>query len=155
MRGWPGSSRPWPFERYADDAVVHCVSEAQAREVLAAIAERMEQVGLGCIPTRPGSCTARTATGGVARTSTPRSRSWGSRSGRAGAAARTGSSSPRSNPAISKEALKKISAEVRSWRLHSRTGTDRADLAREINPIVRGWMNYYGAFYRSALYPVS
>ena len=28
------------------------------------------------------------------------------------------------------------------------------DLAREINPIVRGWMQYYGAFYRSALYPL-
>ena len=55
-------------------------------------------------------------------------------------------------PAISKDALKKISAEVRSWRLDHRTGHTDADLARKINPIVRGWMNYYGAFYRSALY---
>ena len=38
------------FERYVDDAVVHCVSEAQARQVLAAIAERMEQVGLATAP---------------------------------------------------------------------------------------------------------
>ena len=43
-------------------------------------------------------------------------------------------------------------AEVRSWRLHHRTRHTFADLAREINPIVRGWMQYYGAFYRSALY---
>ncbi|HUH70077.1 MAG TPA: group II intron maturase-specific domain-containing protein, partial [Mycobacterium sp.] len=57
-------------------------------------------------------------------------------------------------PAVSKDALKKISAEVRSWRLHHRTGHTFADLARMINPIVRGWMNYYGAFYRSALYPL-
>lgn len=55
-------------------------------------------------------------------------------------------------PAISKEALTKISARVRSWRLHHRTGRSFADLAREINPVVRGWMNYYGAFYKSALY---
>ena len=55
-------------------------------------------------------------------------------------------------PAISKDALKKISAEVRSWRLDHRTGHTEAELARKINPIVRGWMNYYGAFYRSALY---
>ncbi|HEX2807773.1 MAG TPA: reverse transcriptase domain-containing protein, partial [Kineosporiaceae bacterium] len=34
------------FERYSDDAVVHCVSQRQARTVLAAIAARMEQVGL-------------------------------------------------------------------------------------------------------------
>jgi len=39
-----------PFERYVDDAVVHCVSEQQARKVLAAIADRMEQVGLRLHP---------------------------------------------------------------------------------------------------------
>jgi hypothetical protein len=54
-------------------------------------------------------------------------------------------------PAISKEALKKISVEVRRWRLHRRTGHTFAQLARFINPIVRGWMQYYGAFYHSAL----
>ncbi|WP_405430923.1 group II intron maturase-specific domain-containing protein [Micromonospora sp. NBC_00617] len=57
-------------------------------------------------------------------------------------------------PAISRDALKKIGAQVRSWRLHQRTNQSFADLARKINPVVRGWMNYYGAFYRSALYPL-
>ena len=57
-------------------------------------------------------------------------------------------------PAISKDALKKISQRVRSWRLHRRTGSTAADLAQMINPVVRGWMSYYGAFYRRALYPV-
>jgi RNA-directed DNA polymerase len=38
------------FERYVDDVVVHCVSECQAREVLAAIGARMEQVGLRLHP---------------------------------------------------------------------------------------------------------
>jgi len=56
-------------------------------------------------------------------------------------------------PAISKDALKKISSEVRRWRLHLRTGHTIGDLARKLNPIVRGWLQYYGAFYRSALYP--
>jgi hypothetical protein len=57
-------------------------------------------------------------------------------------------------PAISKDALNKVSGEVRRWRLHRRTGRGLADLASWINPIVRGWMQYYGAFYRSALYPL-
>ena len=57
-------------------------------------------------------------------------------------------------PAISKDALNKLSAQVRSWRLHRRTGLSEADLARRIDPVVRGWMNYYGAFYPSALYPL-
>ena len=57
-------------------------------------------------------------------------------------------------PAISKNALKKISAEVQSWRLYKRTGQDLIDVARFINPIVRGWMQYYGKFYRSMMYPL-
>lgn len=55
-------------------------------------------------------------------------------------------------PAVSKDALKKMSAEVRSWRIHRHIGYTFGELARWINPIVRGWMQYYGAFYRSALY---
>ncbi len=58
------------------------------------------------------------------------------------------------NPAVSKNALIAIGARVRSWRLHKCTQFSEADLARWINPIVRGWMSYYGAFYRSALYPL-
>ncbi|MFF7903985.1 reverse transcriptase domain-containing protein [Streptomyces sp. NPDC007920] len=38
------------FERYADDAVLHCVSERQAREVLAALEDRMAEVGLQLHP---------------------------------------------------------------------------------------------------------
>jgi RNA-directed DNA polymerase len=57
-------------------------------------------------------------------------------------------------PAISKDALKKISGQVRSWRLHTRIGSTFAQLARLINPIVVAWMRYYGAFQRSALYPL-
>ncbi|MEN3583483.1 group II intron maturase-specific domain-containing protein [Streptomyces sp. ZYX-F-203] len=57
-------------------------------------------------------------------------------------------------PAISGEALRRISSEVRSWRLHHRTSLTEADLARFINPIIRGWMAYYGAFYQSALHPL-
>nr|WP_234042260.1 group II intron maturase-specific domain-containing protein [Streptomyces marianii] len=39
-------------------------------------------------------------------------------------------------------------------RLHRRTTWESTDLARMINPVVRGWANYYGRFYRSALYPL-
>ena len=57
-------------------------------------------------------------------------------------------------PAVSKDALNKMSREVRRWRLHLLTGHTLADLARKINPIVRGWMRYYGAFYRTVLDPL-
>jgi RNA-directed DNA polymerase len=57
-------------------------------------------------------------------------------------------------PAISKQALKRLSKAVRSWRLHRRAVQGAANLARMVNPVVRGWMNYYGRFYRSVLYPL-
>ena len=142
-----------PFERYADDAVVHCKSERQARHVRQAIADRMAEVGLRLHPdktkivyckdgNRPGSYehTAFTFLGFTFRQRRARNRQ--------------GKSFSNFLPAISKDALNKISAAVRSWRLHLRTGHTFKDLARRINPIVAGWMQYYGAFYRSALSPL-
>jgi RNA-directed DNA polymerase len=38
--------------------------------------------------------------------------------------------------------MKKMSEQVRSWRLHARTGTNLRQLAQDINPIVAGWMTY-------------
>jgi RNA-directed DNA polymerase len=57
------------------------------------------------------------------------------------------------NPAISDEAAKRIRAQIRAWRLHRRSGSSLKDLAHEINAVVRGWINYYGRFYPSALVP--
>jgi RNA-directed DNA polymerase len=142
-----------PFERYADDGVVHCDSERQAREVLAAIANRMDEVGLRLHPdkTTVVYCKDGNRRGSYEHTSftflgfTFRARA---------ARSRAGKKFTSFLPAISKQALKKIGGEVRRWRLHRRTRHSFAELARKINPIVRGWIQYYGAFYRSALCPL-
>ncbi|RUX83504.1 group II intron maturase-specific domain-containing protein, partial [Mesorhizobium sp. M7D.F.Ca.US.004.01.2.1] len=55
-------------------------------------------------------------------------------------------------PAASPGALKAMRREVRQWGLQNRTDTALEDLARRINPYVRGWINYYSHFYKSALY---
>jgi RNA-directed DNA polymerase len=57
-------------------------------------------------------------------------------------------------PAISKDAQNKISGQIRRWRLHRWIGYPLAEIARQINPVARGWMQYFGAFYRSELYPL-
>jgi len=58
-------------------------------------------------------------------------------------------------PAISDKAAKRIRATVRDWRLGaSRNNQSLEEIARFINPYVRGWVNYYGRYYRSALNPV-
>jgi NAD(P)-dependent dehydrogenase (short-subunit alcohol dehydrogenase family) len=38
------------FERYADDAVVHCVTQRQAQQVLAALQDRMTPLGRAADP---------------------------------------------------------------------------------------------------------
>jgi group II intron reverse transcriptase/maturase len=141
------------FERYADDAVVHCSSLGQAERVLAAIKGRMAKVGLQLHPdkTRIVYCKDDRRRGSHEHTSftflgfTFRPR---------GVRTKTGKMRCGFNPAVSKEALKQMGARVRAWRLHHRTGSSEHDLARQINPVVRGWMQYYGAFYRSALHPL-
>lgn len=141
------------FERYVDDAVVHCDSQHQAKAVMVALAERMEQVGLRLHPgkTKIVYCKDARRRRQYEQTSftflgfTFRQRRMQRQDGRLFSSF---------NPAISKEALKRLSGQVRGWRLHRRTGATFAELARAINPIVRGWMQYYGEFYRSALHPL-
>src|SRR3979411_634868 len=53
--------------------------------------------------------------------------------------------------AISKDALKVKSHTVRGWRLPLRTTNDLAELAAWMNPVIRGWMQYYGKFYRTEM----
>jgi RNA-directed DNA polymerase len=140
-----------PFERYADDVVAHCVSERQARYVRQAIADRMAEVGLRLHPdkTKIVYCkdgkrqltyehTSFTFLGFTFRARAARNKH--------------GVNFTLFLPAISNGALNKISGEVRRWRLHRWIGLDFAEVAKRINPIVRGWMQYYGSFYRSVLY---
>ena len=57
-------------------------------------------------------------------------------------------------PAISDKAAKAIRKEIRGWKLQLRSDKSLEDLARMFNPILRGWMQYYGKYYRSMLHPV-
>ena len=141
------------FERYVDDVVVHCVSEARAVFVLAAIGARMEQVGLRLHPdkTRIVYCQDGKRCASYEHTEFM---FLGFMFRQRGVRDKNGRVFNSFNPAVSKDALRRISAEVRSWRLHHRIGLAFVEVARRINPIVRGWMWYYGAFYRSALYPL-
>ena len=135
------------FERYADDVIVHCKSEAEARTVLDATRRRFEQCGLALHPTktrivyckdanRPGEF-EHVSFDFLGYTFQPRR-----------------ATNPRGKPflsflpAMSAKAAKKIRHTVRAWRrlpTHQRL----EEVARVINPVVRGWVNYYGRYYRS------
>jgi len=142
-----------PFERYVDDAVVHCVSRSQARQLCQAIGDRMEQVGLRLHPdkTRIVYCRDGNRRGEYEHTSfTFLGYTFQARAARS----RAGVNFTGFLPAISKDALTRIGSVARRWRLHRRTGVTVAELAKMINPIVRGWMRYYGRFYPTALNPL-
>jgi RNA-directed DNA polymerase len=139
-----------PFERYADDAVAHCTSEAQARKVLEAIARRMAEVGLELHPdkTRIVYCKDSDRTGSyeheqftfLGYTFRPRR-----------SKSRHGHYFVNFSPAVSDDAKRAIGREIRSWHIARRSDKSLSDLARMFNPIVQGWVNYYGRFYRSML----
>lgn len=57
-------------------------------------------------------------------------------------------------PAVSPEALKAKGARLRKMRVHPRTDLTLEDLAQWLNPIVTGWMNYYGRYGRAQLFPL-
>jgi len=145
-REYPGC----PFERYADDCVVHCDTEEQARTLRAEIASRLRAVGLELHPdkTRVVYCKDGRRRGDSEHTSfdflgyTFRARR---ASGRRGFFVNF-------LPAMSQRARKAVGHKIRAWHLNRRSGSDLSSLARDINTQVRGWINYYGAFYRSELY---
>ena len=146
VREFPGC----PFERYADDIVAHCDSEDQARVLRDSIATRLGALGLELHPekTKVVFCQDANRPGEAEHTCfdflgyTFRGRLAKGRRGYFVSFA----------PAISVKAAKAVGQKVRAWHLNRRSGTDLSGLAEEIDPQVRGWIGYYGAFYRSELY---
>jgi RNA-directed DNA polymerase len=138
-----------PFERFADDAIVHCRSREEAETVLAAIRDRFAECGLELHPmkTKIVYCKDADRPGEheeikfdfLGYTFQPRR-----------AKNRWGQFFVSFLPAISTKAAKAIRKTIRAWRMASTRNNQRLeDLARFTNPVVRGWLNYYGRFYRS------
>jgi RNA-directed DNA polymerase len=141
------------FERYVDDVVLHCKSFRQADMLVKVIGRRLRQVGLRLHPTKTRIVYCR---GGRRRGEHEHTAfTFLGYTFRARAAKdRNGKIFTSFLPAISKDALKRIGGEVRRWRLHMHGTYSLDEFARWINPIVAGWMHYYGRFCRTELYPL-
>jgi len=141
-----------PFERYADDVIAHCRTERQAQDMRKAIAARLQSCGLELHPekTKIVYCKddSRKKTypnekfDFLGYTFRPRS-----------STNRNGRFFINFSPAVSNKATKAIRDTFRSWKLPQRSDKAIDDLSRMFNPIIRGWIQYYGRYYRSALYP--
>jgi len=140
------------FERYCDDVVVHCASERQARFILEAIGRRLAECRLELNETKTHIvyCKDDDRRGSYERerfdflgyTFRPRR-----------SKNRWGKFFVNFTPAMSDAAGKAIRHELRSWRINMRSDKTLGDLARMFNVIVQGWINYYGRFYKSGMYP--
>jgi group II intron reverse transcriptase/maturase len=140
------------FERFADDVVVHCVTERQAHKVRQAIGRRFAEIGLQLHPdkTRIVYCKDdRRRLDYDQVTFTFCGYAFRPRKTFVRGKPRTGFL-----PAVAPGKLTDMSRKVASWRLHRRTTGNLADLAAEVNPPLRGWLNYFTVFYPSAVNPI-
>ena len=141
-----------PFERYADDIVVHCGTHKQAEYIKDMIEKRLKscKLELNSTKTRIVYCKDKDRNGDypnvkfdfLGYTFRPR------------ISYNKGKTCINFAPAVSRKALKSMSDVIRSWHLQRRSDMGLKEMARKINPVVRGWINYYGRYYKSALYPM-
>ena len=151
---WMAKHHPrTPFERYADDAIVHCRTRAQAEHLLDALRVRLAACGLELNQGKTRIVYCKDA-----------NRPWnhehekftflGYEFRARTATNRRGEYFASFLPAISETATKEIREEIRKWKLPRRSDKSIDDLARMFNPKIKGWVQYYGCYYRSRLYRV-
>lgn len=151
---WMGRNNPrTPWARYADDGLAHCRSKEEAEQLKQCLRERFAECGLELHPdkTRIVYCSdddrkasnEETSFDFLGYTFRPRrARNY------------RGKYFVSFLPAISNTAAKALRRKIHDWRMHLKPDKSIEDLSRMFNPIIRGWINYYGRFYKSQLYAV-
>ena len=143
-----------PWCRYADDGLVHCRTEQEAETLKAELLVRSTECHLEMHPTKTKIvyCKDDKRQGTYPNVAfdflgycfRPRA-VWGSRSGRLFCGF---------TPAVSPSALKAMRAKIRDLHIRRQTQVTLTNIARSLNPLLRGWIEYYGRFAPSALYPM-
>jgi RNA-directed DNA polymerase len=141
-----------PFCRYADDGITHCRTEAEARLLLKSLDVRFKECGLELHPekTKIVYCKDDDRRGEysdisfdfLSYTFRPRR-----------SKNRWGKFFVNFLPGVSNKAGRAMRQKAWKWKMHLRSDKSLEDLSRMFSPVIRGWINYYGKFYKSALYP--
>jgi group II intron reverse transcriptase/maturase len=141
-----------PFERYADDGICHCKTREDAERLKESLEARFKECGLELNQEKTKIVYCRdsdrkgeypvTSFDFLGYTFRPRR-----------SKNRWGKFFINFSPAMSNKAGKAIRREIRSWNLCLRSDKALEDLARMFNAKIRGWINYYGAYYKSQMYP--
>lgn len=142
-----------PFERYADDAVVHCYSKMEAEQLKTELETRLRECDLELHPvkTRIVYCKDDNrrlqhdviAFDFLGYTFRPRR-----------AKNREGKYFISFIPGASNQAKKSMRQTIRNWRIQLKSEKTLEDLSKMFNPVLRGWVNYYGRYYKAELHSV-
>jgi RNA-directed DNA polymerase len=149
---WMARTHPdLPWCRYADDGLVHCRTEQEAEAVKAELQSRLAVCGLQMHPTKTKIVYCKD---NRRRRTYPNVKfdflGYQFRPRRVATSQRTEVFCGYT-PAVSPTALKSMRATIRSLHIPRQTPGTLAEIAQQINPLLRGWIGYYGRFSRSAL----
>lgn len=143
-----------PWCRYADDAVAHCETKEEAKQLLEALKTRYKECGLELHPDKTKIVYCKDDS---RRKEYPiKEFTFLGYTFRARTCLNTKRNClfTRFTPAVSKEALKAMRARIRKSNLRHKTNLSIEEIADCFNPILQGWLNYYGQYTRSAMYPI-
>lgn len=142
-----------PCARYADDAGVPWRTQAEAEQFQTALGQRLSEGERELHPEKtPIVCchVAKQQGSGLAKTFDFVGDGFRPRLVKS----RQGTLCVSFTPAVSPRAAQAMRQRIRRWRLALQSRRSLEAIAQYGNPIVQGWMNYYGAYHRSALYPI-
>ena len=148
---WMRRSHPAvPFERYADDVICHCRSQSEAKRLMEAVRTRFESCGLQLHPEKthvvycrdsnrkaPFTDVQFTFLGFAFRPRVARNR--------------RGTIFTGFSPAVSPQALQRMRNRIKAIGLPSLVHFSIEEVARRVNPVLRGWIQYYGRFYKTEM----
>jgi RNA-directed DNA polymerase len=140
-----------PFERFADDIVVHCNTEAEAHAVLDAIRNQMGKCKLRLHPEKTKVVHCKDSNSNDQHPNVSFDFLGYTFKPRKCLNKRTGQTFCGFTPAVSRKSLTKMTVKIEKLQIQRMSGKTLADIAVILNPKLRGWINYYGRFTPSAL----
>ncbi len=140
-----------PFERYADDIICHCESEAQADALRQLLQARLAECKLELHPEKTKIVYCKDANRRGTYPVTKFDFLGYEFRPRETMNPRTGELFVAFTPAVSPKAAKAMRLEIRRWHLHRRTDLSIEAIATMVRPVLDGWIRYYGRFNKSAL----
>jgi group II intron reverse transcriptase/maturase len=143
-----------PWCRYADDGIVHCKTEAEAQALLVELKQRFAECKLELHPDKTKIVYCKAGDDYDKHYPIAKFKFLGYEFRRRLVKAKDGNIFVGFTPAICNEAKKDIVAKLRKLGVRNRTELSIEEISRWMNPFLRGWINYYGKFSKSALYPV-